>query len=119
MSTLKADTIQSTSGGAATLTKQAGVKMYTKTSGTYTALSSDSLNAASLVDNATGDVTINFTNSFTTNNYSTVVSADATGSRVATYTSEATTSITYRVHSGNDASDADNNVCSMVAGDLA
>ena len=118
MSTLKADTIQSTSGGAATLTKQAGVKMYTKTSGTYTALSSDSLNAASLVDNATGDVKINFTNSFSSSDYSTVVSTDAAGAKICTYTLEATTSITYRVHSDAGA-DADNNVCGTATGDLA
>jgi len=66
MSTLKADTIQNTSGGAVTLTKQEAVKMWTKhDSGTAIG----SFNQSSITDNATGDYTLNFTNSFSDTDY--------------------------------------------------
>ena len=118
-SVLNVDTIADKAGtGPVGLTKQAGVKMYTKTSGTYTGLSSDSLNAASLTDGGTGVVTISFTNSFTTNNYCVTACIDATGAKCITYTSEATGSIQHRVHD-DDGSDSDNNCTSTATGDLA
>jgi len=65
MSTLKADTIQSTGGGAATLTKQNAAKVSGSLSMAGTAaIFSGSLNTSSLTDNGTGDGTIAFTNSF-------------------------------------------------------
>jgi hypothetical protein len=55
MSTLKADTIQSTSGGAATLTKQEAAKARGQhAAGT---LQSGSLNHSSITDNGTGTFT--------------------------------------------------------------
>jgi len=63
MSTLKADTIQNTSGGAATLTKQAGVKHFVN----YNANSQTtetSLNQSSLTDQSTGVFYSTFTNNF-------------------------------------------------------
>jgi hypothetical protein len=66
MSTLKADTIQNTSGGAVTLTKQEAVKMWTRhNSGTAIG----SFNQSSITDNASGDYTLNFTNSFSDTDY--------------------------------------------------
>jgi len=64
MSTLKADTIQSTSGGAATLTKQIAAKHYV----TYNAsqVVSDSFNNSSITDVASGNHRFNFTNNFST-----------------------------------------------------
>jgi len=118
-SVLNVDTIADKAGtGPVALTKQAGIKMSVKTSGTYTGTNSDSLNVSGLVDNATGDVKINFTNNFSTNNYCTTATAEAAGAKIATYTGEATSSITYRVHSDAGA-DADNNVSGTAAGDLA
>ena len=65
MSTLKADPIQSTGGGAATLTKQNAAKVSGSLSMSGTAaIFSGSLNTSSLTDNGTGDGTIAFTNSF-------------------------------------------------------
>jgi len=62
MSTLKADTIQSTGGGAATLTKQNAAKARGQhAAGT---LQSGSLNHSSITDNGTGLFTHNFTSSF-------------------------------------------------------
>jgi len=61
MSTLKADTIQSTGGGAATLTKQAAAKHYVN----YDAINQttdDSLNQSSLTDVSTGEFYSTFTN---------------------------------------------------------
>jgi hypothetical protein len=64
MSTLKADTIQSTGGGAATLTKQSAAKAWVNFNGSGTIAARNSLNTSGLVDNGTGDYNQNFTNSF-------------------------------------------------------
>lgn len=59
MSTLKANTIQNTSGGAVTLTNQSAAKAWL--SGSNAAVVSDSINIASGTDNGTGDYTYAFT----------------------------------------------------------
>ena len=64
MSTLKADTIQSTSGGAATLTKQTAAKHFCVFDGTSTAAVDTSFNNASLTDGGTGTYTLAVTNAF-------------------------------------------------------
>jgi hypothetical protein len=65
MSTLKADTIQSTSGGAATLTKQSAAKAWINIKGTATTGIQQSFNVSSFVDESTaGHFTYSFTNSF-------------------------------------------------------
>jgi hypothetical protein len=61
MSTLKADTIQSTGGGAATLTKQTAAKV-TGTFDDVNATLDSGFNVTSGTDSATGDATFNFTN---------------------------------------------------------
>ena len=63
MSTLKADTIQSTGGGAATLTKQEATKHWVN----YDAVdqtTDGSLNQSSLTDHSTGEFSSTFTNNF-------------------------------------------------------
>ena len=70
MSTLKADTIQSTSGGAATLTKQSAAKAWAVFNTGATSSLDGSFNTSSLVDNGTGDHTISWTNSFSGTRYS-------------------------------------------------
>ena len=70
MSTLKADTIQSTSGGAATLTNQTAAKAWVNFNGyisTVTIRASN--NVASITDNGVGDYTANFTSAITDANY--------------------------------------------------
>ena len=67
MSTLKADTIQNTSGGAATLTKQQAAKAYINQDEGTSIIKS--FNVASLVDNATGDYIVNLTNNMSDANY--------------------------------------------------
>ena len=70
MSTLKADTIQSTSGGAATLTKQSAAKAWTNINGSSgTPVAQDSFNNGSITDNAAGDYTLSFTSAFENANY--------------------------------------------------
>jgi len=69
MSTLKADTIQSTGGGAATLTKQSAAKAWANFNSTGTLAIRASVNIASIADNGTGDYTASFTNSMSDADY--------------------------------------------------
>jgi len=69
MSTLKADTIQSTSGGAATLTKQYATKMWVNLE-QVTPAARDSLNVSSLTDVGTGKTNVVMTNAMSDGNYS-------------------------------------------------
>lgn len=68
MSTLKADTIQSTGGGAATLTKQHAAKAWCSYNGSGTTFA-DSFNMASATDNSTGNYTFALTNDMGNANY--------------------------------------------------
>ena len=70
MSTLKADTIQSTGGGAATLTKQSAAKVWLNLNGTGTIAIRDSFNVSGVSDGGTGNYTTSFTTSFSNANYS-------------------------------------------------
>jgi len=69
MSTLKADTIQSTGGGAATLTKQYATKMWVNFN-QVTPATRDSFNVSSLTDVATGKTNVVMTNAMSDGNYS-------------------------------------------------
>lgn len=64
MSTLKADTIQNTSGGVATLTKQYTAKQWANVDHNTDNAIDNSVNTSSLTDNGTGLSTLAFTNSF-------------------------------------------------------
>ena len=74
MSTLKADTIQNTSGGAATLTKQSAAKAFAQVEADGSAVLT-SLNTSSWSDEGTGDGIQNVTNAFSSANYSAIASA--------------------------------------------
>ncbi len=69
MGTLKADTIQSTGGGAATLTKQMSLRAWVNFNGTGTIAARDSLNLSSLSDNGTGEYTISYASAWSAVNY--------------------------------------------------
>ena len=70
MSTLKAATIQSTGGGAATLTKQSAAKaFYTGDMNTSNTIVNDSLNAASVTDGGTGKFTFAITSAMSSVNH--------------------------------------------------
>ena len=70
MSTLKADTVQSTSGGAVTLTNQSAVKgfVYYDMAGTTP---SKSFNFSSITDNAVGGHTVTMATAMDSINYAT------------------------------------------------
>ena len=55
MSTLRADTIQSTGGGAATLTKQSAAKHFVWFDGNTSNVIENSFNTSSVTDSGTGD----------------------------------------------------------------
>ena len=97
MSVLKADTIQSTSGGAATLTKQSAAKAWITFNGTGTIATRNSFGVSSISDNSTGNYTVNFSNAFSAADYAQQTSGDAaasahfgTASITETYTTGAT-----------------------------
>jgi len=79
MSTLRADTIQNTSGGAVTLTNQSAAKAWANFNGTGTISFYDSFNCGSLTDNGTGDHFVNFTNNMSSSSYARLWTAGQSG----------------------------------------
>ena len=72
MSTLKVNTIQDASGGNASTTAQIDqgrAKVWCAWNGENTPSIYDSFNVSSVVDNGTGDWTVNFSSNMTDNNY--------------------------------------------------
>ena len=120
MSTLKAANIQSTTTGAPTFKTSSGteigqlVKVWVNFDGTGTIAIRDDFNVTDLVDNGTGDYTINFTNSMADTNYAVALSAasDTTGGsgnrRIISPRTKATNSqrISCNAVSNSDAKDA-------------
>lgn len=86
MSTLKADTIQNTSGGAVTLTNQSAAKAWVNFNGAGTVASRDSFNISGITDSGAGDYTTSFSSSLANANFSflTCNSDDATSFGVTT-----------------------------------
>ena len=82
MSTLKADTIQSTGGGAATLTKQSAAKTWV-TKAADGASIPDSFNVSSLDDDGTGDFGVNFSSAMNNSSYAITTGADDAASDTA------------------------------------
>ena len=119
MSTLKAANIQSTTTGAPTFKTSSGteigqlVKVWVNFDGTGTIAIRDDFNVTDLVDNGTGDYTINFTNSMADTNYAVALSAasDTAGGsgnrRIISPRTKATNShrISCNAVSNNDAKD--------------
>ena len=71
MSTIKADTIVAADGSSpVTLTKQAALKGFQSYDGTGTPTIGDSLNTSSLTDNGIGQYVPNFTNNYSSTDYS-------------------------------------------------
>ena len=70
MSDIRAGTISDAAGtGPITLTKQSPAKAWVTFKGTATATIEGSQFVSTLVDNGTGDYTVNFTSSFSSTNY--------------------------------------------------
>ena len=125
MSTLKADTIQSTSGGAATLTKQHAAKAWAEIDGdASTVVAFDSFNTSSFDDDGTGLYTFHLSSSMSDANYSMATNAarDAnivTSNRAAASAAEDSNSVLIGCRNlSNSAIDAEHIGC-VVFGDLA
>ena len=128
MSTLKADTIQNTSGGAATLTKQHAAKAWSSldSSGGSTTTQHGSFNVTSVLDDGVGQYGFNFTNSMSGATYSSLscTSDNVLYANIATnwtgvpdgYTSGRTGIGVYNL---NGSAYADSDVSVAVHGDLA
>lgn len=81
MSTLKADTIQNTTGGAVTLTKQSAAKAWVNFDGTGTPATTYSFGVSSLDDNGTGNYDVNYTTAFSSSSYGAMITvSDKPGS---------------------------------------
>lgn len=118
MSTIKVDTIQSTGGGAATLTKQEAAKARLHFNQSSETAVKDSFNISSVADDATGEYIPSFTNSMGNAFYSAVattdfVSTDFNGVDLETGRYEFTSR-----NSSVASADSDLN-CNVVHGDLA
>lgn len=102
MSTLKVDTIQNVAGGSASTPlqlEQGRAKAWIRFNSVTTTTITDSYNCSSVVDNGTGDTTINFTTPLNNANYC-IVASSSGGSALtnfglavtAPYTTAATSS---------------------------
>lgn len=69
MSTLKVTTIQTSTGGAVTLTKQSAAKAWCNFEQASSHTIRDSFNISSLNDDGSGQTDTNYTNSFTNDDY--------------------------------------------------
>ena len=128
MSTLKADTIQSTGGGAATLTKQAAAKvlfnMNLRSSTTMdiatNAISTECLNISSGTDAGTGRPRGNLTNAMQNKQYIWTEGVLAGNNTNNLDVGVATTSlIPFNTKDADTSNDVDAIGCSAVFGDLA
>jgi hypothetical protein len=128
MSTLKADTIQSTSGGAATLTKQAAAKVTfgmnlrssTSMDLATNAISTECLNISSGTDAGTGLARGNITNAMQNKQYIWVEGCIAANNVSNLDIGVATTSlIPFQQHDADTGNDSDVMSYAAVFGDLA
>jgi len=84
LSNIRAGTISGVNGtDPVTLTKQSAAKAWINFNGTGTVAIRDSINIASLTDNATGDYSPNFTSAMGNVNYSSSVNSGGAGLLIA------------------------------------
>ena len=123
MSTLKADTVQSTSGGAVTLTQQSALKAWDYYDGGATNAASygTSLNIASTTDNGTGDYTHAFTNAMkTVSQYGAITAGHRrNGGPGDGASAHATASVTHLVYNDGGSAADQSGLSLCVFGDLA
>ena len=119
MSTLKADTIQSTSGGAATLTKQHALKAHAQVEPQNSLQINSSFNISSLTDQSTGSTDFNMTSALSAATFSSFANNSESSQDKGVF-SKAQSASVYRVNTRN-ASDSftDRRVSTSQAGDLA
>ena len=116
MSTLKADTIQNTSGGAATLTKQHAAKMWARLDGTGTIALDDSCNESRTTDYGPGNYAFIFTNNMSNANYNV---AHASGNQIQIHSGANTSNVTILCRDQNNSNEDVDPAFSNIHGDLA
>ena len=79
MSTIKANTIQNSTGGAVTLTGLYPAKAWLNFNGTGTASIRNDENISSITDSGTGNFGVNFTNTFSNTTYAAPAAAGRSG----------------------------------------
>ena len=126
MSTLKADTIQSTGGGAATLTKQAAAKAFCSWGHTNHTSGIETFNIASITDTGVGDNSPNLTNNMATaespatSGGTTIYGTDLSSAGLGPVGSEHTTSAFRHISARQGTGALDNDYMVVVVhGDLA
>ena len=107
MSELRADTITASNGtGPVTLTKQSAAKVWVNFNGTGTIAIRGSQNVSGLVDNGTGNYTVNISNSFSAETFSVTNGGNSYHTDSLTDTSGAFDVQKYNsAHSNQDATD--------------
>lgn len=126
MSTLHTNTVETSSGGPVTLTKQSAAKSWSKFNGGGTVAIAASLNVSSVSDHATGNFSTNFTSNFSSGSYSSQVNGDWTlgtdsGLTIHSGNNVTITSSVFRMWMSNSSfADYDvDGVCTTQNGDLA
>jgi len=116
--TVKATTVQTSSAGPVTLTKQYALKMWVNSGGS--ASIQDSFNVASSTDLGTGNYRYNFTNNQSNTTYAQLSSSRQGNADNGTQvSSQATTHCSTLIRMYNSTSTFDGMDCNGVAGDLA
>ncbi len=123
MSTIKVDTVQSTGGGAVTLTKQHAAKSWLNMNGTSTIAIRDSFNVSSIVDNGTGNYDQVFTNAMDSANYSSTGTCahdiPISANRDSNFQCVAESASQINLNIFSNAQQDRNHVCGQAFGDLA
>ena len=123
MSTIKVDTVQSTGGGAVTLTNQHAPKVWFTLG--MDAVQDDSFNCSSVDDDGTGDFGIHFTNNLSNALYSSAVAVTVDGLNprgMVQSPSKTASAVEVRMMSMNDGSATESNITHTemhICGDLA
>ena len=123
MSTIKVDTVQSTGGGAVTLTNQHAAKSWLNMNGTSTIAIRDSFNVSSIVDNGTGNYDQVFTNAMDSANYSSTGTCahdiPISANRDSNFQCVAESASQINLNIFSSSQQDRNHVCGQVFGDLA
>ena len=124
MSTIKVDTVQSTGGGAVTLTNQHAAKAWVTFDGTASgATIGDSFNVSSIVDNGTGNYDQVFTNAMDSANYSSTGTCahdiPISANRDSNFQCVAESASQINLNIFSSSQQDRNHVCGQVFGDLA
>ena len=101
MSEIRANTISNQAGtGPITLTGQSAAKSWINFNGTGTVAIRESFNTSGLVDNGTGDYTVNFATAMVDANYAVPSSASLNNTRPVSFNPDSLTTLSVRGRTG-------------------